>query len=818
MGKVFDLNGEDLTKTDTTLRVPEEPADAAEVGKRNDAQTKSLNAETSRAEGAEKKLQQQVDTLNAGGLNLKEDLIRTQVDSYLTQHPEAMGTALAEETTRAKAAEEENAKGIGQLKEDLDSQKKRLIKYKNQNNLLPFSELRNIETKSDISVVVGTSETEKKPTYDEDGLGIVPLSSGKALFFTIPIDDLFDGKMLFSAKVANSNTCSLALQAYTKGGGYLGNIVANDGAEKSFQFAVEDVKNKYPGIEYVRFQIANSTRFEQDVIYVTQPYFGVDDDLHGAYWIDNLKDVKKKIEKSSIKIDSVPVKTKNNIINYSSSFENTSFYPANVLYQNYYDDALVEKKGEMLRTDTVVCNQGNLQIIDKNIKAFGESNIDYNYFHWCEVNPSKDTYDFSPISSYVQKSYNNKRRVILRIFPSCSPYVSVGENYVHEGVTGRIAFPRYVAELLERDNSAQWIQSYKGYWDLDINPEYVYSEYQKLVENFGSWFDAATLNDGTLVKNCVLFIQIGLIGAWGEGYSYNLKATASVDDLLRYTKLFVDNIPDKILSIGSTLRTYDSNDALKWNELFFAEKELSNSVGYVGHFIDNFGSRNKKFFDDAKFTDDEDSNFTNIFSKYVERGDFFNGEFALFFNTNNWGKNIGQWSYDLIKFLKPGFLRVPELSVSNGGKKYNIKNSCAFTYAIINSIVSCIGFRFVYAVYYANVSGDKLDVDIGITNIGTGRLYFDLYDVYLRIIDGNSDGNIYSDIKLPVSLVDIHPVEGNEPLQYGFGNGKAISSTVTLPYSKNIVKIIAKDKLGFEPMYFSNYERDKNGCYPVYED
>ena len=120
MGKVFDLNGKDLTKTDATLRVPEAPADAAAVGKQNDAQTESLKAEKSRAEGAEKKLQQQVNTLNAGGLNLKEDLIRTQVDSYLTQHPEAMGTALAEEVTRAKAAEEENAKRNSQLKEDIE--------------------------------------------------------------------------------------------------------------------------------------------------------------------------------------------------------------------------------------------------------------------------------------------------------------------------------------------------------------------------------------------------------------------------------------------------------------------------------------------------------------------------------------------------------------------------------------------------------------------------------------------------------------------------------------------------------------------------
>lgn len=131
MGKVFDLNGKDLTKTDATLRVPEEPADAAAVGKQSDAQTESLKAEKSRAEGAEQKLQQQVDTLNAGGLNLKEDLIRTQVDSYLTQHPEAMGTAVAEETTRAKAAEEENAKGIGRVEENIERVVCSNVVYKN---------------------------------------------------------------------------------------------------------------------------------------------------------------------------------------------------------------------------------------------------------------------------------------------------------------------------------------------------------------------------------------------------------------------------------------------------------------------------------------------------------------------------------------------------------------------------------------------------------------------------------------------------------------------------------------------------------------
>ena len=137
MGKVFDLNGKDLTKTDATLRVPEAPADAAEVGKQSNALTEIMNAEKSRAEGAEQKLQQQVDTLNAGGLNLKEELIRTQVDSYLTQHPEAMGTALAEVTGKIKKSVEDLKTGINdsvsaavkhEIDEKLSGQTEEIIK------------------------------------------------------------------------------------------------------------------------------------------------------------------------------------------------------------------------------------------------------------------------------------------------------------------------------------------------------------------------------------------------------------------------------------------------------------------------------------------------------------------------------------------------------------------------------------------------------------------------------------------------------------------------------------------------------------------
>lgn len=754
--------------------------------------------------------------IKKGGIT--DDQIKQIVEQYLEKNPVQVTTDNTLSVAGTPADALATGTSIDSLKGDLFNQEKRCIKYKNTNNLLPLSDLTDIARESGISVIVGTSEHELTPSYDNDGLGIVPLSSGKFLFFTLPIEKLFDGVFLFKVNIADKKICSLSLQAYTETGSYLGNIVALDSPEMIANINVNDVKTKFQNIKYVRFQIANSTRFNNDVIYVTQPYFGINDDLKGSYWINNLSNLEDDVVNINNKLNDVPIKTKNNIINYAASYENTSFYPSNVLYQNYYDDKLLEKKGAMLRTDTVICNQGNIQITDENVNSIGNNGIDYSYFYWCQVQQTQNTYDFSPILNFVQKSYNKKHRVVLRLFPCCGPYTNVGEDYTHDGMSGKIAFPRYIADVLTNDNDAQWLQSYKGYWDLDINIEYVYQEYKKLVEEFSVWFENAILENGTLVKDCVLFIQLGIIGSWGEGYSYNLKVTSTVEDLLRYTKVFVDNITDKILSVGSCLRIYDSEDALKWNELFIAEKELRNDAGYVGHFIDNFGSRNKKFFDDAKFTDDENSNFINIFSKYVERGDFFNGEFALFFNANNWGKNIGQWSYDLIKFLKVGFLRIPKLSVDNGSKKYTINNASPYVYNVINSIASCIGFRLVYSVFYINKVENNLTIDIEINNIGTNRLYFDLYNVCLRVIDGNSDGSVYTDIMLEVDLTQISPANGNEPLQYGFGNGEIVSKTISLPYTNNIVKLIAKDKLGFEPMYFSNYERDENGCYPVYKD
>ncbi len=182
MGKVFDLSGKDLTKTDATLRVPEEPADAAEVGKRNDAQTESLKAEKSRAEGAEQKLQQQVDTLNVGGLNLKEELIRTQVDSYLTQHPEAMGTALAEETERAKGVE-------NQIKEDLGNIEQNLGRVTLFN---PFSRYGNFESSSDWYCTNGTiSVADNVATFTANSqfAGIRPLLSPSEEYNTNLIKD-----------------------------------------------------------------------------------------------------------------------------------------------------------------------------------------------------------------------------------------------------------------------------------------------------------------------------------------------------------------------------------------------------------------------------------------------------------------------------------------------------------------------------------------------------------------------------------------------------------------------------------------------------
>lgn len=215
MGKVFDLNGEDLTKTDATLRVPEAPADAAEVGKRNDAQTESLKAEKSRAEGAEQKLQQQVDTLNAGGLNLKEDLIRTQVDSYLTQHPEAMGTAVAEETTRAKAAEEENAKGVSQLKEDLTELRNDVLDEPSNPNLIDWNKCEKgkiflgngLYQDNDIGWISNIIEVEPNTTYVFSSI-----STNQELYFAGVYE--FDVNKNYIS--LTGNTTKITTQANTK--------------------------------------------------------------------------------------------------------------------------------------------------------------------------------------------------------------------------------------------------------------------------------------------------------------------------------------------------------------------------------------------------------------------------------------------------------------------------------------------------------------------------------------------------------------------------------------------------------------------------
>ena len=217
MGKVFDLNGNDLTKTDTTLRVPEAPADAAAVGKQSDAQTESLKAEKSRAEGAEKKLQQQVDTLNAGGLNLKEDLIRTQVDSYLTQHPEAMGAAVKEETERAKGVENQLKEYVQKLSND------------GRNN------------------IEGTDHN----CYFGGGVNYSGLVISNAAFTKVfPIEH---GKTYHVINSGNTCTIGFANEEYTEGGKLSDNVVKS---ERIFDFTND---GKYTFL-YVHYSTGNKEK------------------------------------------------------------------------------------------------------------------------------------------------------------------------------------------------------------------------------------------------------------------------------------------------------------------------------------------------------------------------------------------------------------------------------------------------------------------------------------------------------------------------------------------------------------------------------
>ena len=499
-------------------------------------------------------------------------------------------------------------------------------------------------------------------------------------------------------------------------------------------------------------------------------------------------------------------------------FNKPNYYPANVLQQNYYDDMQTEKKGQMLRTDNIVWNQGNIGIFGTDNKNLGFNyigddtcNTRYFYFYWLDVQKEAGSYDFTQIEEYLISCYTKKQRTALRLFPSC-----ISENY-ETFESYRISFPSYVAELMKNNEGQSAIYTDRNgnnHLLLDVNLDVVYAEYEKLLQAFGSWLNTTVVDaeNNVYAKDLILFIDFGFLGPWGEGLWENLALTTNVENINRYVQAFLTNVPDIQINIGLSF-----NNGYKYferNKFFIDSKELYNNAGYLGIFIDNIGERNPDIFDKNRYIA-LNTTFYDLLRKYVERGDFITGEFAMWTNNAYWGDNCGLWAYDLFKLTKQPFVRAHNITITPpNAASILLRNISGQSYYVINNILSCVGFRYVLSVLRGNINDSKLSIEWELANIGLNKCYFDIYELYYRIKKNTGD---IQDVKIEYDLKTLMPIAEQEPLLFAIGNGKYFKYETEIDETFESISLIVKDKKGIQnPLYLSNYERQEDGSYLLY--
>lgn len=495
-----------------------------------------------------------------------------------------------------------------------------------------------------------------------------------------------------------------------------------------------------------------------------------------------------------------------------------NYYPANVLQQNYYDDMQTEKKGQMLRTDNIVWNQGNIGIFGTDNKDLGFNyigddtcNTRYFYFYWSDVQKEAGSYDFTPIEECLISCYTKKQRTALRLFPSCAnSNYGTFESY-------RISFPSYVAELMKNNKGQSAIYTDRNgnnHLLLDVNLNVVYAEYEKLLQAFGSWLNTTVVNaeNNVYAKDLILFIDFGFLGPWGEGAWGNLALTTNVENINRYVQAFLTNVPDIQINIG--LSFDDGYKYFERNKFFIDSKELYNNAGHLGIFIDNIGTRNPYFFDKNRYIA-LNTTFYDLLRTYVERGDFITGEFAMWTNNAYWGSNCGLWAYDLFKLTKQPFVRTHNITITPpNAASILLRNISGQSYYVINNILSCVGFRYVLSVLSGNINDSKLSIEWELANIGLNKCYFDIYELYYRI--KKSTGDI-QDVKIKYDLRTLMPIAEQEPLLFAIGNGKYFKYETKIDETFESISLIVKDKKGIQnPLYLSNYGRQEDGSYLLY--
>ena len=488
------------------------------------------------------------------------------------------------------------------------------------------------------------------------------------------------------------------------------------------------------------------------------------------------------------------------------------YFPSNVLQQNYYDDSLTEKKGQLLRTDTIIVNQGNIGSLynqrNYGFKVVGDdsSNIEYKYFTWSTVQKAQGIYDFSGIKQFLKENYDRHNRSAMRLFPSCFQ-----ESSSIEYNGKKINFPTYVADIMASEN-AQFVE-FKGYWLLDINCEGVYTEYSKLLQAFGEWLNNTIIDEGKNIKakDVILYIDFGLLGPWGEGNWYDLQMTTTVEKLTRYVKDFATYVPDLQINIGASLS--DNEKDFERNEYFIQSKEIKNNAGNIGMFLDNYGTSDSIFLK-PNIRVSPSYTVRRLIKKYVQRGDFFTGEFATFQSKKPWSGNNFMNTYNSFVLFKQPYIRIHNMTVTTDKGHYSIRKISPQTYYVLNNVLSCVGFRYVMSVLNTKVGATYVNIEWELTNIGLNKCFFNIYELYYRV--HNTDGTLI-DTKIDYDLRTLKPWNGI-PLLFAIGNGKYFSTEIPITDKTKDVSIIVKDVKGIQsPLYLSNYGRQEDGSYLLWE-
>ena len=169
--------------------------------------------------------------------------------------------------------------------------------------------------------------------------------------------------------------------------------------------------------------------------------------------------------------------------------------------------------------------------------------------------------------------------------------------------------------------------------------------------------------------------------------------------------------------------------------------------------------------------------------------------------------------FNFVKRYRLPYVRVSNITVqmSDIGSKL-IKDICPTNYYAINNALAITGFRYVITCIGSAGDSTELKLVWEITNIGVNKCFFNIYNLYYRIYDIDTD--TFTERSINVDICKIMPSKYAEPCRYFIGQGVVIKDTFTNLPSHYSINVIGKDKKGIgNPIYFSSYDRQNDGSY-----